>query len=349
MRGVGDANFQLESIVDARGRELPPGTNRRTNQAYDRRIGFQPGYEQLARIVAGLGKEVKRINQCLTLDGARAYAGQRRNWTAHEADITGPTGMPDGIKEVFVCDSKGNLKVVNGFGLTKSQYPVRKAYRTAYDTPEQRRANKYSKFLKDLTELRPEFGEDDLPHYQRDAAQIAPEFANIQRAITPKDMYKQFLFKGVYEALKPELQAAHVTPMLMARIFNKGLSDAYARHIKNPCLQQVLQVDTLEGQDQKVINKALRSNGYKTLVKNTIFRIFNNEEEFSQTQGQIDEMLSEIIDAVRGERLDSVHQLEQSRGRFPPSPSRRGRSVAQAPQAPQAPNENPDMRLSELE
>ena len=56
-----------------------------------------------------------------------------------EGDITGPGGVPDDINEVIVTDSKDNIKIVNGYTLTKSTYPQRKLYRSMYPTPDDRK------------------------------------------------------------------------------------------------------------------------------------------------------------------------------------------------------------------
>ena len=59
----------------------------------------QPGMSELVNIVAGLQKDVKRINACLTKQGAQeCIAKNKKNgWHAWEGDITGPGGEPDGI------------------------------------------------------------------------------------------------------------------------------------------------------------------------------------------------------------------------------------------------------------
>ena len=148
----GGRNGAITDISALKGRQITQGTNTKGVQ-YNRNIEFEDGYDELARIVAGLGKEVKRINQCLTKAGAIEYANKRRNWTAHEADITGPDGEPDGVKEVFVCDSTGKVKVINGVGLAKSTFPLRKAYFTQYPTREERIVAPFTQFKKELTEI----------------------------------------------------------------------------------------------------------------------------------------------------------------------------------------------------
>ena len=185
-------------VKELRGHDLTGGKDKE-GKYYQRKVEFAPGYEELARVVAGLGKEIKRINQCLTLEGAKEYASKRKNWSADEADITGPNGIPDGIKEVYVADSKGRVKVINGYGLAKSQYPVRKAYRTLYPKKEDRKANHYTNFLEELREVKIA---DGVPYYERKAEDIAPEFKNLQPAIKVKDVYKTFVFQPVYDSIK---------------------------------------------------------------------------------------------------------------------------------------------------
>ena len=120
----------------------------------------------MLNIFAGLQKDVKRINKCLTLDGAQEYINQRPGWDAFEEDITGPGGEPDGIPEVIVTDSHGNIKVVNGSILAKSTYPQRKLYQTikrgVYDGKY-----RYSDFNKDLYKIHNNFNENGKPYYEQ--------------------------------------------------------------------------------------------------------------------------------------------------------------------------------------
>ena len=107
------------------------------DQEYQRKLDFGPGAQELTRIVAGLGRGVKKVNGTQTLDGAKAWIAKNKAdqyWEAYEEDITGPHGKPDGVKEIIVCDKKGNVRIVNGYTLCGSDYPWRKAYYTEYPT-----------------------------------------------------------------------------------------------------------------------------------------------------------------------------------------------------------------------
>ena len=103
-----DSGFQFDNIV------IPDYLNPKhpTNPLVSRKPHAQPGMSELVNIVAGLQKDVKRINACLTKQGAQDYIAKnnKNGWYAWEGDITGPGGEPDGIPEVIVTDSKRNIK-----------------------------------------------------------------------------------------------------------------------------------------------------------------------------------------------------------------------------------------------
>lgn len=109
-------------------------TGEKTIKQYPREIRTSPEMKNLIQVVAGLQKDVKRINSCITKNDAEAWLkkNKKHQWQAHEADIIGPNGVPDGINEVFVTDANGNIRVINGYGLSKSKYPERKIYYSAF-------------------------------------------------------------------------------------------------------------------------------------------------------------------------------------------------------------------------
>lgn len=287
--------FNVQTYNELRGNKLQSGTNKK-GEVYDRSIQYKDGYEELAKIVAGLGQEVKRINECLTIDGARQYAAKRKNWTAHEADITGKNGHPDGIKEVFVCDAKGNMKVINGFGLTKGDFPWRKAYREVYTTKAERKDNPFTKFKKDFTEIKG-FNEQGIPYYENDASVISPEYVNLQPAITPKAVYKQLVFKPIYDAAKEDLKKEGVPPMVMAQVFNRMLSVCYKNHVQDQILADMLGKDPKDV-EKKEVNKVLRSDAYKKEARDKVFEIVTKADNINVCQSEIAEVLHEEVDRI---------------------------------------------------
>ena len=94
----------FDKITHLRGRDLGKAKDSRGRE-YTRLLEYGPGGEELMRIVAGLGKGVKKINGTQTLNGAMDWIDSHKkgqNWHAFEDDITGADGEPDGIEEVVI-------------------------------------------------------------------------------------------------------------------------------------------------------------------------------------------------------------------------------------------------------
>ena len=281
------------------GKPLATGTDKK-GKTYNRVVSFQPGYDDLVNIVAGLQKDVKRINQCITLDGAQAFVNAvdkngnpiRKNWEAVEDDITGPNGKPDGIKEVFVTDAKGNVKIINGYTLGKSTYPVRKAYRTAFKTKEERKAHPFTQFKKDLYRYNG-FDEESNPTYIINPVDIGAEFASIQPLPDPRKVYKDLLFKPVYDSKKDVINTKALEPMQKAQFFNKNLSDCYNRHVKDQVLASMLGRNPDEV-PQKEVAKVMRSKEFRNICADRVTDLCKNQ--LSPAQSEIAGLLDDEIE-----------------------------------------------------
>ena len=338
--------YAFNGITNLLNRDLGKGKNKK-NEEYDRKFSLQPGYDELIHIVAGLQKDVKKINQCITLDGAKEYASKRKNWTAHEEDITGPHGKPDGINEVFVCDAKGNLKVINGVGLEKSQYPYRKAYRTMKPTKDERKEYPYVRFMNDYSQIHEGFDDKGMPYYEHNMGDdIGDEFRNVQPTITVKALYKQFIFAPVYEEVKAAIKESVGEPMKMAQVYNKALAIAFNRHIKLPVLTQLMGKDPLTAKEKEV-NKFMRSVQYKNNLQATISELFSSNESIQICQTEVDQIIGEVVDSiVNVEGNFSVHASPHlpkftnkyaiPQGAVASPIKRRPRAVPRTPPTPQA-------------
>ena len=301
------SHFNAESFKDLTGQDIDPGVYTKTGEEYPRKIGYTPGYEELARIVAGLSKDVKRINSAVTLRGAKEYASKRKNWSAHEADITGPRGVPDGIKEVFVTDAKGNIKVINGFGLKKTDYPKRKAYRTFKEehpdeiNPETGRPYTLGEFKKFLKKLSEEF-EDGRPVYKHNMSNLGGrgEFRNIQPDVTTisvRDIYKQLLFKPQYDTFKEYIKSLEIEPLIKAHLHNNAFNECYNLHINSEAIARVTGVNP-NMLDEKEIEKAKRDKLYKGHCQDVITEIFSDENKFNMCDADIPAIICKHLDIV---------------------------------------------------
>ncbi|KAI5520998.1 hypothetical protein TVAGG3_0558200 [Trichomonas vaginalis G3] len=264
------------------------------------------GMKELVHIVAGLQKDVKQMRNVLTLPEAQAYAKRHGpNWEAHEADITGPNGKPDGINEVFVTDGQGNIKVINGYKLTISDYPKRKAYNERYPMQfdengkavkqyigegengpiNSYRHNPYSYFNEELNAV--EEGPDGLPRYSN---QFDGQYANIRPEISAKKFFKVALFDPVFANVKDELKQ-QFQPIIVARIASGALSQAFKDLIKKPLYQQRgLTYDLVKESDKRKFEK---SDDYKNAI-NEYIRSINFDET---AKNQLHEQIQGIIDS----------------------------------------------------
>ena len=308
----GGRNGAITDISALKGRQITQGTNTKGVQ-YNRNIEFEDGYDELARIVAGLGKEVKRINQCLTKAGAIEYAKKRRNWTAHEADITGPDGEPDGVKEVFVCDSTGKVKVINGVGLAKSTFPLRKAYFTAYPTSDDRKGAPFTQFKKELTQIAGSPDSEGNPVYEMDVATLGDEFKGIRKEITPFELYKQLIFNPVYDTLKESLKQSGVPALTLAHIYNKALRIGFNNHVKHQILAQLLGSDP-DAVSKHRLQKTMKSEEYIQASRELMMTILRDTNgEFSHCQGEIDELIRQTTEEMmNGAEEEESYQLPQT-------------------------------------
>ncbi|KAI5491629.1 hypothetical protein TVAGG3_1012820 [Trichomonas vaginalis G3] len=287
---------------------LKQGTNKKG--AYNRTMKVPDGMKELVHIVAGLQKDVKQMRNVLTLPEAQAYAKrQGPNWEAHEADITGPNGKPDGINEVFVTDGQGNIKVINGYKLTITDYPKRKAYNERYPMQfdengkavkqyigegengpiNSYRYNPYSYFNEELNAI--EEGPDGLPRYSN---QFDGQYANIRPKISAKKFFKVALFDPVFANVKDELKH-QFQPIIVARIASGALSQAFKDLIKKPLYQQRgLTYDLIKESDKRKFEK---SDDYKNAINEYIRSINYNEPAKNQLQKQIQGIIDSKLPA----------------------------------------------------
>ena len=267
------------------GKALPPGKDK-DDQEYSRNVSFQKGYHELLDIVAGLQKDVTRINQCLTLPGAQEYIKNKDNWSAMEQDITGPNGKPDGIKEVLVFDSKGNLKVVNGYTLTQSTYPYRKYYRTKYPTAADRKHKPFGEFVDKIKEI----GWDpNTQTYNYKYKINIPEFQGLQPEPSARAIFKSEIFQPQYEMYKLKMKQKGLDPMLMARVYNKCLSEAYGYFITGQVIgwhfQYLFRVN--KEPTEKQVRKFKATDEFKKLCLEWVTRILSSRLDWSTVSLQV--------------------------------------------------------------
>ena len=278
-------NYKIADIDMAKGRN-------KKGEEYDRKFGAKNGMAELVNIVAGLQKDVKRINSCLTLAGATAYATKKGpNWQAHEADITGPHGKPDGFKEVFVTDANGNIKVINERinPETNAPYADRDGNPIEFRMP-------FSKFRKQLYEISPNVNENGAPYYAKDFDD--EQFANIRHVIKPKDAFKAVIFDPVYDANREQIKAIEAPAMLKAQLANKALNQAYKDIIVDPVLKKMFNVQLVSAIDAKAKRKALKSAEFLNKAQAEFSAIATDADELDKARDYVNETIQSLIVSI---------------------------------------------------
>ena len=192
------------------------------------KIDASPQMQNLIDIVADYQMSPKYHPNLLTIKEAEAYASQRPGWGAFEKDITGPQGRPDGVDEVFITDSNGNIKVINGWGLKDSDYGLRKVYRQTYNTPDTRRQVPYATFKKRYNMIAPAPDADGNFEYEMPAGQGWKHFRPSN--ITPRKYFAQYIFKPAYNFFYTMCQFHPDNPwvgQLKSLSYNVALTQAF--------------------------------------------------------------------------------------------------------------------------
>ena len=269
-----------KNIAKMRNKPLSDGTDRE-GKTYSRKLNYQPGYFDMAHIVAGLGKTIKPLAAGRTLAEAEAYVNAkdrrgrpiRPNWEAFEMDITGPNGKPDGLNEILITDSKGNLKAVNGYTLKKNDYGWKRAYQTAVP-PEQRRDGEhaYTDFKKTFRE-KAWNAKDRIPYWTNNIVEVTNDesLKNLQGEIKPKEIFKAVIFDPVYETFKEEIKGnTACLPLRKAQLANKAMTLAWRAIVVNPVLKNdwTTYINGTESrEDMKELNKVTRTKEYKEAIQ----------------------------------------------------------------------------------
>ena len=267
------------------------------------KIGFNPGYLELLDLVAGLQKDARRIQDCVTKAGAEEWLKKtkRKDWTVYEEDITGSVrGQPDGIKEVLVCDKKGNLRVVNGWTIKKSDFPTRRAYRTAYTTQEQRKKYPWTSFKQDTRRVLPKVikDKDGNSHfrYVNELSEVGDEFKNVQQAISPRNCYKAFVVKPVYDKYRDAIKRKYPKEALkQAHLFNTLLRLGYQKDISFPALREIFNTLDLSTIEPKQIQKAERGRDYLQKCVDYVKELLYDAHNLQEAQDRIENGLKEYL------------------------------------------------------
>ena len=128
----------------------------------------RPGMQDLAKIVLDLQRDVKRVKNAISPQGAEAIVTSHNansrpsaHWKLNKRDVNAPASLTnltdinnDGIPDVIISNAEGKPLFVNGYTTTATTYPVDLAYYNRYPTRRERRGNSYDAFKNELFNVR---------------------------------------------------------------------------------------------------------------------------------------------------------------------------------------------------
>ena len=221
----------LGNINSIRGKGLTVGT--KNGKEYPRTLEFGPGAMELTKVVAGLGRGIKKVNGTQTLWGANEWIKKHKpgqNWSAIEDDIIGKEDRPDGVPEVMICDAKGNVRIINGYMLGGSDYGMRKAYYEKYPDIEKQKQVRFSDFKTAMSRISKDL--DDEGQFQ-----YAEKLRTVKRhKITAKQVYKQRFFTPTYKEYKQEIKDLEYDPMSKAKLSTNTFNYVYGILFEKPAI-----------------------------------------------------------------------------------------------------------------
>lgn len=116
-----------------------------------------PGMEGLYHILCDMRRDIKKVSDVQSLQGAKKWAKKRYD----DEDSALNTDLnADGIGEIVVYDPYGNPVMINGYTTKDSQWPVNQKYFAANPTKEQRKEKSKRSFMDEQFQVR----YDDIAH-----------------------------------------------------------------------------------------------------------------------------------------------------------------------------------------
>lgn len=200
--------------------EYAPYFNDRVNAIKDTvgtgigRNAGKPGMEQLANIVVNLQRDVKRLKKLQSLQGVKDFVSEKgvdRNGRPWKFDIKDPNH--DGIPDYFVYDRDGNLKYVNGYTTTQSDWAYRQQYMD-------------DRYVKKKNNEEPTW--HSMKEYVHDV--YRPQYGEDYQTITN--------YAGNYEALDNKLKARGLTPK---KPRNLTPMQAFTKYLTTPSINYFIE------------------------------------------------------------------------------------------------------------
>ena len=251
------------NITKYKGTALPEYVDRR-GLKHERKVDFTPGMRDLARVVAGFQKGVKQVNGTQTKAAADNWIerNKKKGWIAMEEDITGKHGTPDGIKEVLIIDNHGNVRIINGYTTTSSDYLWKNQWMTAYPNEIDRKQHPLSEYKAQFRTLKAEpSGTDGTYEWEKDIPIKLQRFRKNTKSA--KVSYKKLFFSPTYKQFAKFIKSLPYETIGKSKLNSTVFKFCWRLLFEYPAIKEEFSTYS----DADLTNMA--NEDYKKLVKNS--------------------------------------------------------------------------------
>ena len=264
-------------------------------------IPMKMSYEMklLHSLLSKWNKDIRHINQCVTKQGAEEYIAKnkKKNWHVYE----------DSNHNVYVSDSYGYVRIINGYCLAKSEYMMKKAYYAENPTTQERNKLPYNRWKSDKKKLIVNMNTDGSIMSIKPQTHLADtQFDYLFDKITPKKMFGQLFLEPLFY----KNQDIRILPnAAQAYLYTIVLNVSYKECVLKKVIQEDLSIYSREQQNR--IKKR-----YEPQLFDYIKRLANNPiDTYDYIQNLMIEVLQNVyrnLEETEGAYYDKVKPLTES-------------------------------------
>ena len=280
-------------------------------------FGGKKGMDELYQIVINLQKDVKRVANAISPQGAE-YLVQKHNesnprspWYLNKKDPNQPASLQnltdenqDGIPDVVIRNHNNQLMYVNGYTTKKSDYPLALHYYNMYPTREDRSGISKKDFKKQLFDIKyVDDGDDPSAYGNVQSWSRVPAFANYNmkgyavkepKRLSAYQRFMKYIIGDVKDEAFGALEHSHINipSTLRLAVLSKAASSLWNKNVLQPIYERYGAVNEVT---QKKVKKAQAGEIDNTVTN--IIRDINNLNSPVKTQ-ITNELIAEIRDIV---------------------------------------------------
>ena len=279
------------------------------------------GMTDLARIVLDLQRDIKRVKNAISPQGAQAIVDQHNatakpsaHWKLNKQNPQGPAALTnltdinnDGIPDVVISNANNQPIYVNGYTTTNSNYPVDLAYYNRYPTRAARRGHSLNDFKNELYNVTYDVNNEDIrqrgnvaafnPHVEYlDGYDLNKFHMKQPKRMTAFNRFKKFVVSLYIDRILTQL---HVPASAKLAVSSKACAAAWNAFVLGPIYQKY-NANT-EAERNRIKKKAAAE--IDSYVDNVYYSLTQTNENWSEQDrsGYENQFMTTLANAIGGD------------------------------------------------